>query len=262
MEIDWGRVKKRTLWDYNALLKKLNAVLSYDFVQKYYNQTMPEAIIYSERIRQGYRQNGKEPAFITEITDHFRTLDELGIKDYQDLLRRVDTKAKSVTFLQETGFRFDDLIEDLNYLFRWVLPFKCPIKELVDTMALADNTFLNLLKGQKIRSNLDALENYRTKMSRARFSRETGLAEELLFELVHRADLSRIAYVRGKTIKHLCGGGYCTLDKIAEADMAKMVSDMTAYYASIGKSYSDFQAVIPLDWMIGGARTLPRVLET
>lgn len=83
----------------------------------------------------------------------------------------------------------------------------------------------------------------------------------MLMELVNRADLSRIAYVRGKTIKHLCGSGYCTLDDIAEADMNQMESDMANYYASIGKRFSDFKAVIPLDWMIGGARILPRVVE-
>jgi hypothetical protein len=87
------------------------------------------------------------------------------------------------------------------------------------------------------------------------------VAETTVLELVHRADISRLAYVRGKTIKHLCGGGYDTLGKIAAADRKKMEADMTAYYATIGKSFSDFKTVIPLDWMIGGAGVLPRVVE-
>jgi len=33
--------------------------------------------------------------------------------------------------------------------------------------------------------------------------------------LVHKVDISRLAYVRGKTVKHLCGGGYDSLEKIA-----------------------------------------------
>lgn len=262
MEIDWELVKKRTLWHYEDLIKKINAVLSYGFVKYYYDHALPEAVSYSEKLRQGYRLQGKEPTFIIEITAYLKILAELDIMNYSDLLGRVDTKAKCATFLQETGFSFEALIAVLNYLFRWVLPFKCPVKELVDTVVTADDTFYCVLKEQKIRSNLDVLETYRTRQSRARFSKETGLPEELLFELVNRADLSRIAYVRGKTIMHVCGGGYCTLDKIAAADMKKMESDMATYYASIGKSYSDFKAVIPLDWMIGGARVLPRVVET
>ena len=82
-----------------------------------------------------------------------------------------------------------------------------------------------------------------------------------MLDLVHRADISRLAYVRGKTIKHLCGGGYDTLSRIANADLDEMTEDMTAYYASIGKSFSDFKTVIPLDWMNGGARILPRIVE-
>ncbi len=52
---------------------------------------------------------------------------------------------------------------------------------------------------------------------------------------------------------HLCGGGYDTLDKISGAELAVMEKAMEAYYKTLGKRLSDFQAVIPLDWMIGGA---------
>jgi hypothetical protein len=261
MKIDWAQVKKKTLWHYEDLVKHIFDVLDYGFVQEYYNHTMAEAVTYSERIRQGYLQNGKEAAFIGEITEHFRKLDDLGVSNYLELVRRVNTKAVCEAFLRETGFGFDALIQVLNYLFRWVLPFKCPVKELVDTIAGTDKTYMAILKKHKIRSNLDVLENYRTKMSRAIFSRETGVAEAFILELVHRADISRLAYVRGKTIKHLCGGGYNTLRKIAEADMKKMKADMTAYYAVIGKSFSDFKAVIPLDWMVGGAGVIPPVVK-
>ena len=46
-------------------------------------------------------------------------------------------------------------------------------------------------------------------------------------------------------------------DKIASADIQNMEENMTAYYATLGKSFSDFKAVIPLDWMVGGAKVLP-----
>jgi hypothetical protein len=105
------------------------------------------------------------------------------------------------------------------------------------------------------------IERFRAKENRKTFPRETGVTEKFILELVHRADISRLAYVRGKTIKHLCGGEYDTLDKIAKADIKMMEMDMTAYYATLGKSFSDFKTVIPLDWMIGGARILPKVVE-
>ncbi|MCJ7622684.1 MAG: hypothetical protein MUO76_04210, partial [Anaerolineaceae bacterium] len=159
MDIDWMQVKKKTLWHYEDLIKKMLNVLNYGFVQEYYNHSMTEAVNYSERIREGYLQGGREAAFIDEISEHFRALDALGIKDYQDLLQQVKTKAKCEAFLRETGFRFHALIELLNYLFRWVLPFQCPVKELVDTIANSDIGDLGILKAHKIRSNLDVLEN-------------------------------------------------------------------------------------------------------
>jgi hypothetical protein len=67
--------------------------------------------------------------------------------------------------------------------------------------------------------------------------------------------------VRGKTVKHLCGGGYDSLEKIANANLAEMEEKMGAYYRTFGKSLADFRAVIPLSWMIGGAKILPRVVR-
>jgi hypothetical protein len=60
---------------------------------------------------------------------------------------------------------------------------------------------------------------------------------------------------------HLCGGGYNTLNKLKNAEIMKMEADMTAYYESFGKSFADFKTVIPLDWMIGGAKVLSKIIE-
>src|SRR5574339_707463 len=145
MEIDWSQVKKETLWDYETLIIKLLNVLNYGFVQDQYNHTMTEAISYAERMRQGYLQNGHEAAFLGDIAEHFRALDGLGIRNYTDLVQRVSTKAKCEAFLQETRFSFNALIQLLNYILRWVLPFHSPIKELVDSITGADTTYLDIL---------------------------------------------------------------------------------------------------------------------
>jgi len=260
MDIDWSQVKKRTLWHYEDLIKKLLEVLDYGFVQEHYNHTMPEAATFTEQIQQGYVVNGKEATFIGEISAHLQRLDAVGVRNYLDLVQKVRSKAKCEAFLEETEVSFDALIQVLGYLLRWVLPFRIPVKELVDSITETDKMQLAILKQHKVRSNLDVLERFRKKENRKTFPGETGVTEKFILELVHRADISRLAYVRGKTIKHLCGGGYDTLDKIAKADIKKMEVDMTAYYATLGKSFLDFKTVIPLDWMIGGARILPKVV--
>ena len=44
-------------------------------------------------------------------------------------------------------------------------------------------------------------------------------------------------------------------------ELLTKLQDMTIYYESIGKKFSDFKAVIPLDWMTGFAKILPAVVE-
>ena len=261
MEIDWTIIKKKTLWQYEQLTAKLLAVLEYGFVRAHYGHTMAEARVYAGRLRQGYLQHGREVDFIDAIGAQFGALGALGVRDYAGLVRRVGTKADCERFVRETGFGFEALVDVLDFLFRWVLPFKIPLKELVDTLPEPWPAGVAALKQHKIRSNLDVLERFRSAEGRRAFAAETGASEAFLLALAHRADLSRLAYVRGRTIRHLCGGGYDTLEKLANADMAQMTADMTAYYGSIGKEFADFQAVIPLDWMVGGARVLPRVIE-
>jgi hypothetical protein len=53
MKSDWNRVKEQTLWDYEDLIKKLQVVLAYDFVQEHYNHTMKQAQGYAKKIRGG-----------------------------------------------------------------------------------------------------------------------------------------------------------------------------------------------------------------
>ena len=131
MEIDWAIVKKKTLWQYEQLTAKLLAVLEYDFVREHYGHSMAEARVYAGRLRQDYLQHGREADFIDAIGAQFGALGVLGIGSYADLVRRVGTKADCERFVQETGFDFEALIEVLDFLFRWVLLFRVPVKELV-----------------------------------------------------------------------------------------------------------------------------------
>jgi hypothetical protein len=261
VEIDWTSVKKQTLWSYQDLIGKLQDVLAYGFVQEHYNHTMAQALDYAGSIRRGYlRDQGEMTAYVDSIASHLRELDARRIGTYSDLVRSVATRTECVAFLQQTDFAFDHLIQMLNYLLRWVLPFKTPIREFIDVDKHADVDLLESLKKQGIKSNLDLLEVGRTEAGRAQLASTTRIPAAELIALVHRVDISRLAYVRGKTVKHLCGGGYDTLEKIANADLAEMEEKMGAYYRTLGKTVADFKAVIPLAWVIGGAKTLPRVI--
>lgn len=262
MNIDWERVKKQTLWSYEDLIKKLLDVLSYNFVQEHYNHSMEQAQRYAESIRRGYLQNqGDMIAYIDGIVAHLEELETRQVGTYTQIVQQVATREKCVAFLKQNDFDFDHLIQVLNYLLRWVLPFKSPLREFVDTDQDAEARYFGMLKKQKISSNLDLLEIGRSVAGRARLANTADIPAAFIIALVHKVDISRLAYVRGKTVKHLCGGGYDTLDRIANANLAEMEENMDAYYRMLGKSLADFKTVIPLSWMIGGAQVLPRVVE-
>ncbi len=261
MDIDWEQVKRDTLWNYEQLIQKLLKTLSYPFVLEYYNHTMVEARRYVEKVQEGYLQGRNEPAIVDQMLSNFKRLEDSQVKNYLDLVQQVESRERCASFLDRTGIGFNELIGTLNYLFRWGLPFMTPVREFIDENNETDRAYYEILKERKLGSNLDLLERGRKVDGRIKLSQTTGIPESFITGLVHKADISRLAYVRGKTVRHLCGGGYDTLNKIARADFGEMERAMEAYYQSLGKSLADFKAVIPLGWMIGGARILPIVVE-
>lgn len=262
MKTDWSRVKKQTLWSYEDLVKMLQGVLAYDFVDEHYNHTMVQARSYAGKVRRGYLQNrGDKASYIDEMIANLEKLETLQIGTYSQLIDQVATREHCLIFLRRTGFDFEQLIQTLNYLLRWVLPFRTPVREFIEVNDVAEGKYAEILKQRRVRSNLDVLEAGQTKAARLQFSSMTGIPIAFVTSLVHKCDISRLAYVRGRTVKHLCGGGYNTLDKIACARLDEMERKMDAYYRTLGKSLSDFRSVIPLAWMIGGAQILPRVIR-
>ena len=260
MEINWNQVKKQTLWNYEDLINKLLKTLAYDFVQEYYNHTMKAARSYADQVQQGYLQKS-DTTLRDNMIASFNRLEALQVKTYLDLVHRVETREQCEAFLRQTDFTFDTLIQTLNYLFRWVLPFAIPVREFIAIDDETQNAHYEILKQHRLVSNLDVLEQGRMRAGRTQLAKVTGIPKTFLLALVHKADISRLAYARGKTVNHLCGGGYDTLDKIAHADLKKMEKKMDAYYRTLGKSLADFKSVIPLSFMIGGARILPTVVE-
>jgi len=262
VKIDWNSVKKQTLWSYEDLIRKLLSVLAYNFVQEHYNHTMKQAQGYAKKIRRGYLQNrGDMTAYIDNIATHLEKLETRRIGTYSELVHQVATREQCLAFLQQTDFDFDQLIQTLNYLLRWVLPFRTHMREFIDADNDVDAKYLEALKKQKIGSNLDLLQVGRTEVGRVQLASSTEIPVAFVIALVHKVDISRLAYVRGKTVKHLCGGGYDSLERIANANLAEMEEKMDAYYRTLGKRLADFRSVIPLPWMIGGARILPRVVK-
>ncbi len=260
MGIDWEEIERlvKPAPNYRTLVKRNLEILSYDFVRKYYNHRMKQAENYTTRLLGDYPRP-KYGEYMEKLIKVFKRLDSLGLKNYLEFMHHVETKEKFEEFYNEAGLSIREIIRAIKYLFFWVLPSKKYLRELID----ADNQnyleYVTTLREKSIRFTLDILEKGRTKEGRQRIARETGVPEYFIYDLVNRADFTRMPYISGKTVKHYFGGGYDTLEKLANADLDQLTREMKRYFDSIGiKLRASF---MELDSGIVIAEILPKIVE-
>ena len=77
------------------------------------------------------------------------------------------TKEKCEDFLEKTELSFVDFISVLNYIFRWVLPFRnVYLKQLVEPKNEVKKRYIDRLRERDVKFNLDILEYGRTREGR------------------------------------------------------------------------------------------------
>ena len=256
MQLDWGIVKKRTLWTYEELIQKILDVMSYGFVSKQYNHNMRDARNYATRLLEHHQ---KYTNYAKKLTEIFNSLENSGIRNYSDLIRQVESRKKCVEFLKKAKLPFENLLLVLNHIFRWVLPHKLYLRELIDPEDETGKQYVEILRQHGIRFNLDILEQGCSEKGRKTLSEETGIPEDFILSLVNRADMSRLPYSNRKTVKHLCLAGYNSIEKLARTDPSEMIKDMESYFRRLGVKPAGF---IDLKGIAQWAKTIPRIVET
>ena len=252
---DWSLVKKMTLWDYDELINEIVEVFAYSFIQEHYNHNMKEATSYLEEL---LGCDPKHEKHVSRITNVFTILDDFKVDTYAGLINIVETKEKCEDFLRKTKLPFEELLLVLNHIFRWVLPHRLYLRELIDAENVCQKVYLEKLRNRRIRFNLDILENGRTREGRKKLFKDTGIPESFILDFVNLADMSRLPYSNRKTVKHLLAGGYDSVAKLAQTDPEIIVEDMRPYFERIGVKLSGF---IDLKGIAQWARTLPVVVE-
>ena len=257
MEFEWDKVKKWTLWHYEDLIKRISQVFEYSFVQDNCNFSMKTARVHAAGLLNF--GDGKYAEYLVNITETLATLEKKGVRNYRHLIEEVETREKCERFVSATKVPFRELIRLLNHIFRWVLPFTAPAKEFLDKDNEKHMLAAKELKGIGIKNNLDILERGRTLSGRTDISAQTSMSESFLLELANKADISRIPYIRGKTVKIFCKAGYDNLQKIAGTDEDTFVTDLKEYLQTIGVKFS--KSFIEPDGAIAQAKVLPVIVE-
>ncbi len=258
MGVNWSRVKELTLWEYDELISKLQNVLGYSFVQKKYNRKLGGVRKMATSILE-YREDEKLSKYSARISSTIRQIEIFGIRDINELLSTVEDDDECESFIGYSNILFEDLIVLLNCLLRWILPFARPIRDFVDSENPHHLSHLAKLRKRGIRSNLDMIEHCRTPSSRETMAVLADVPRDFILSLVHRADISRIPYVRGKTVAILNSAGYMTLNEIANATAERMISKLQKSLEAEGRKFS--RSFVDPEGAIAQALALPKLVE-
>ena len=221
---------------------------------------MSEAAFFARRLFPDNNIEGGE--YPAQILATIAQLDYSGIHDWGDLLSRIATRDNCMGFVTENNLRFEEFIDVLNYLLRWAFPFQTASRELFEQEDSQEMSCYDVCKQHKLMNSFEILELGRTMKGRRSLARQTGLPQEIVTSLAHRADIVRLPYVRRKTLLPLCGAGYDTLARIAAADLAQMKIDLDTYFRHTrGKSWEDYKAVIVVKLIVTAAQALPVIIE-
>ncbi|MGE5248676.1 MAG: DUF4332 domain-containing protein [Bacteroidota bacterium] len=259
-QADWDYVKKTSLWPYEELIGKLQALSAYPVLWGAYNHDMARAARFAGALFPNRDiAAGEFPASVMETMSF---LEKGGIRNWGDLLDRVATRESGAAFVASTGLGFRRLADVLTYLLRWGFPYRTASREIFAQDDPHEMETYAALKQHGLMNTFDLLEAGRTADGRGALARSLGLPLEFSTALVHRADIARLPFVRRKTILAVCGAGYDSLAKIAHADTAGMESALDEYFRRTqGKPWENFKSVIVPRGMIAAAQALPPILD-
>jgi hypothetical protein len=259
MELDWAELERlvKPSPNYADIPRRLLDVFAYDFVRKHYNHNMSEAQAYAARLL-GSDPRRRYDAMLEEVAGIFQRLQGLGVSSTHEFILSVENPLKLEEFYKKTQFPLQSLIGVLHYLLYWVLPTRVYLRELVEPEDPQQLDHITTLRESGVRFNLDMLEMGCTHRFRDRLARITGVPEEFIFDLTNRADFTRLPYVRGSTVRNYFNAGYTSLEKLANADLARLQADMDGYAATIGKN---LKHGMELDSGIVIAGILPKIVQ-
>ncbi len=258
MSIDWSEVQKTLspIKDYETLCRQFHESFGYPFVCQAYDFSLPELAAYTRRLLGGDPRQ-RYADYADELVDAIAKLERAGVKGILDLIARVDGRDRLEVFCRQNGLPAMLLASVLKYLTYWVVPKAKPLAQLArDEPAMGEA--IRVLTGLGVRTNLDLVQQGLTPAGRGALAASSGLTEQVILEMVNRADLSRLPWASKATISNIVGAGYGSLERLAKAESEQLIEDYFAYGRSIGK---DLRLGNEIDNSQRIARILPAVLQ-
>jgi hypothetical protein len=236
MSINWDEVQKVLvpIKDYENLCHRLRESFEYQFVRHAFNFTMPELAVYSEQLLGG-DSRGRYTDYLSQLIRIFSSLHQAGVENVIDLKAHVETREKLENFVKQSGMNALNIVTVLKYLIYWFIPGEKYLSGLVRDDPYIQNA-IKVLGGLGVRTNLELLQQGITAAGRKSLAELSGLPEQVIVDLVNRADFSRMPWASKATISNIIGAGYGSLSKLARAAPERLYADFFRYGKSIGKN--------------------------
>lgn len=231
--------------------------LRYPFVHLCYPMELPAVSAYLNRYLRAdplHRQDG----YAAHLTALFQKWLAAGMHNIPEISARLSSVALVKAAVKEPGFSLDELYGTLYYLAYGFLPRNFYLRDLIEKGDEEMGAICVVLRKAGYPNTLDLLEKARTRKGRAALAIETGLPENSIEALVHRADFTRMGTTAGNMVRNYINSGVTSFEMLVNMPLEDLTSAMTAYLATLGKvpKYG-----MDLPAAQAQARTMPRIVE-
>ena len=156
-----------------------------------------------------------------DIPGNFAILEGQGIRSLQQLSDALKTKKKLAEFSRASG-----LSEDYLVLLKREVGSYTPKPFNLSKVPATDPEFIDKFEAVGIKNTRHLFDRGQTRSERAQLSRQTGLPESAVLEMMRIADLSRIWGVGPFFTRILYEAGYDSVQAVAVADLDKMYQEV------------------------------------
>jgi hypothetical protein len=236
MSVDWNKVQIviSPIKNFEDINKRLQESFGYAFVREIFNFTIPQLVRYTQ-VSMGGDPQGRYKESTQRLVRIYTELQKAGVKNVLDLMTHAETRQRLETFSGKSRSNALDIVSVLKFLIYWLIPGKKYMSGLVRKTPDITHT-LKVLADLEIRTNLDLLQKGINPTGRKSLVTASGLSEDVIEEMVNRADFSRMPWTSKATISNIIGAGYLNLAQLASADPEKLIEDYYHYGKSIGKN--------------------------
>lgn len=234
--INWDEVQKVIfpIKNYDDLCHRLQGSFGYAFVRQAYNFSLPELEGYTQMLLTGDPQ-GRYVDYASRLSSILNQLHLAGVSNLLELVERTGSHEFLEIFSGQSSVAGTETAFLLKYLAYWVIPAEKYLTSLVKAEPIIQEAIL-VLREMNIRTNLEMLQAGITKENRIALVRSTHLPEAIIFDLVNRADFSRLPWTSKATISNIVGAGYLSVSQLANANSDQLYADFYRYGDSIGKN--------------------------